>query len=276
MNPAARPWRTENWADFLPSTLGYSAAPVDLHAVARHRRIKHLGLRFMIPRGMLVPVEGGFEVYLRDHDRKDVDISKSEPDGELTARQRFSLAHEIAHTLFYKFSSETPAPEPISNDLELEKTCDRMAGHILIPTDLLKRDIGDYERIDARFVQWVARTYRTSLTVAISRLTLVEPSNPFERCILLVHRSQGDGHIRAAYFGVGLYRTLPRPIPYARLTEWIADFPVGFIEGKGSSDWKTTRKGRALEFEKTELGSGSDFLLQVQVLPSNPAGVKAA
>jgi hypothetical protein len=230
-----------------------------------------LGLRFMIPRGVLLPVEGGFEVYLRDSCRKDMDISEPETESGLSPRQRFSLAHEIAHTFFYKLSDSTPAPEEVTNELELEKTCDRTAGHILIPTNLLKREVGDYQRIDASLVRSIAHKFRTSLTVAMERLTTVEPSNPIERCILLVRRLNGDGQIRAMYFGVGLLPTLPQPRRYTRLTEWMSDFPLHLIDGERDSDWRTSRMGRVLKFERTELESGSDFLLQVQVMPSAPS-----
>lgn len=265
MNRGARSWKADNWADFLPSTLGYSGGPVDLYAVARYRRIKRLGLRLMIPRGMLVPVEGGFEVYLRHHERKDIDLARAEPSGELTPQQRFCLAHEIAHTLFYNITKTAPTPEGAWNGLELEKTCDRTAGQILIPTGLLKKDIGDYARIDAELVRRIASTYRTSLSVVMKRLNLVEPSNPFDRCILLVHRFNGDGHIREAYFGVGMYRTVPRPITYTRLTEWISELPPSYIRRDAGPNWSTKRMGRNVVFEKTELDSGFDFLLQVQV-----------
>jgi hypothetical protein len=267
---AARPWRAENWADFLPSTLGYSRPPVDLYAVARHRRIKQLGLRFMIPRGVLLPVEGGFEVYLRDPVRKDIDILEAEPVSLLSPRQRFALAHEIAHTFFYKFSDTVPAPDgTVSNALELEEICDRTAGHILVPTALLKRDIkrelGDCEKIDAAFVRSAASRFRTSLEVLIGRLSVVEPSNPFERCVLLVRRIHGDAEIRASYFGVGLLPILPRPVKYTRVIDWLADFPRRVIDGREGSDWTITRMGRQITFRKTDLGTSGDFLLQVQV-----------
>jgi IrrE N-terminal-like domain len=270
-----RLWRSENWADFLPSTLGYSSPPVDLYAVARHRRIKRLSLRFMIPRGVLMPVDGGFEVYLRDSCQKEMDISEPEAEGGLSNRQRFSLAHEIAHTFFYKFSNLKPAPEAVSNELELEKTCDRTAAHILIPTNLLKREIGDYQRIDASLIRSIACKFRTSLTVAIDRLTTVEPSSPIERCVLLVRRIHGDGQIRALYFGVGMLRTLPQPRRYGRLTEWLSDFPRRLIDRGGDLEWRTSRMGRSLTFERTELESGTDFLLQVQVSSSDASTAAA-
>ena len=265
-----RPWRVENWADFLPSTLGYSKPPVDLYAVARHRRVKQLGFRFMIPRGLLLPVEGGFEVYLRDLVRKDIDILESEPSGLLSSRQRFALAHEIAHTFFYKFSDAVPAPDgTISNALELERICDRTAGHILVPTDLLKREIkrevGDYAKIDAAFVRQSASRFRTSLEVLIDRLAIVEPSNGFDRCVLLIRRRRGEAEIRASYFGVGLLPILPRPVKYTRLIDWITDFPHRAIDGADGSEWGITRMGRSITFRKTALGTRGDFLLQVEV-----------
>jgi hypothetical protein len=239
---------------------------VDLCAVARHRRIRHLGLRFIIPRGVLLPIKGGFEVYLRDQDRRDINIGEAEPGNLLSPRQRFSLAHEIAHTFFYKFSDSLPAPDgTVSNGYELEKICDRMASHILVPTDLLKREIGSSEKIDVDFVRSVATKFRTSLEVMIERISMVESSNSFERCVLLARRVQGDAEIRASYFGVGLLPLLLRPEKYTKVTQWLTDFPRHAIDRREDSEWVLTRRGRSISFKKTELGAGSDFLLQVQV-----------
>lgn len=110
MRPA-KDWGAENWADALPAVLGFKHPPIDLYTVARHRRIRRLSFRFIIPRGMMVPIEGGFEVYLRDQMEKDVDVSKEETKDELPVRQRFSLAHEIAHTRFYKLLDTVPSPD---------------------------------------------------------------------------------------------------------------------------------------------------------------------
>jgi hypothetical protein len=268
MRPS-RPWRADNWADFLPSALGYSRPPVDLFAVARHRRIQHLGLRSMIPRGLLLPIAGGFETYLRSSVRRDLDISDVEPLGLLSHRQRFSLAHEIAHTFFYRLSDAVPSPDgTFSNALELEKMCDRTAGHILMPTSLLRREIGDYERIDATVVRSIASKFRTSLTVAIERISTVEPTNLSERCVLLARRLQGDAEILALYFGVGLLRTLPRPSKYTRVSEWIPDFPRLVCDRRDDCDWKITRMGRSVSFAKIELRTADEFLIEARVTAS--------
>jgi hypothetical protein len=269
---AAKYWQADNWADFLPNTLGISQPPVDLYAIARNQRVKRLGFRFIIPRGLLLPVEGGFEVYLRDQNRKDFDILGREPKDLLSPRQRFSLAHEIAHTLFYKFSDSVPAPDDtVSNGSQLENICNRTAMHILVPTCLLKREVDDYEKIDATIVRWLAARFRTSLTVIIERLSIVHGSNPSERCILLLRRVDDDAEIRAIYLGIGLLRTLQRPNKYTRLSQWLRDFPRGVIERREEADCTITRMGRPIRFVKTELGSSGDFLMQVDVLPTPTA-----
>ncbi len=267
MRGAARVWRgAETWGDSLPRTLGVSAPPIDLFAVARLRQIRRLGLRFIIPRGLLLPVDGGFEVYLRNTVQEDVDLDMSEPDGFLSNRQRFSFAHEIAHTLFYKLSEAVPSPDGTasSNGHELEKTCDRTAGHILMPTSLLRREIKDRENIDAEFVRSVATRFHTSIAVALQRLSAVEPSNTFERCLVLAHRVQGNAQIGASYFGLGLLRTLPRPANFTRVTDWLKDFPRHAIDQRSDCEWQTSTLGRPITITKTELGASGNFLLQVQ------------
>jgi len=220
-----------------------------------------------------VPADGGFEVYLRDLIRRDIDISGSEPTNLLSSRQRFSFAHEIAHTYYYKLSGSIPISDHvISNPVDLEDHCDRTAARILVPTALLrqeiKKKIGDPENIDEAFIRSAATSFRTSIPVMIERLSIVAPSNPFERCVVLVRRLEGDAQIRASYFGVGLLPILPRPRKNTRVSEWLADFPLPAIANREDSDWRVTRAGRLVSFMKRELGSGTDFLLQAQVATS--------
>jgi hypothetical protein len=258
----------ETWADFLPSAFGYRHPPVDLLAVARHRQIKQLGFRLMVPRAVLVPVEKGFEAYLRDSVPRDVNIAEAEPSSLLTHQQRFSLAHEIAHTFFFRLSDAVPVPVKVNNSFDLEKVCNRVAGRILVPAELLreeiKREVGEPERVDAAFVRSAASKFRTSIDVLIGRLRVVEPSNSFERCVLLVRKIEGDAVICASYFGAGLLSVLPSPVKFTRLTDWFADFPRYVIDGAETDEWTTSRMGRSVRFVKSDLRSGGDFLLQVE------------
>jgi len=265
MRPA-RHWETHNWADTLPAILGIRHPPVDLYAVARHRRIRSVGFRFMIPRGLMLPVEGGFEVYLRDQMRRDADVSKGEPEGALSVRQRFSLAHEIAHTRFYRLSDPIPCPQPItSNGRELEDICDQMAGCILIPTSLLKRKIHDYgKEVDANFVRLITQDFRTSMTVALERLRVVEAGSSSNRCILLARRIHGDAEIQTLHFGIGLWPLLPRPEKYTRVTDWLPDFPRNAFTRSEDNGSFVTPKGRTITFKTSEVGTSDRILLELR------------
>jgi len=263
---SARDWGAENWADVLPAVLGTKRPPVDLYAVARYRRVRHVAFRFMIPRGLMLPVEGGFEVYLRDPVRRDIDISKEEPGGELSVRQRFSLAHELAHTRFFKLQEPTPFPdETVPNMRELEALCDQMAGCILVPTYLLKKRINDYgKKIDSDFVRSVASEFRTSVDVALERLRVVEAASSFDRCILLAQRIQGDAEIRSLYFGLALSPLLPRPEKHRRITEWLPDFPRHALTQGNERGSFVTRRGCTIAFTTVQLGASDRILLELQ------------
>jgi hypothetical protein len=262
MRPA-KYWGTENWADVLPAVLGFKRPPVDLYAIARHRHILKLCFRFMIPRGLMLPVEGGFEIYLRDQEKKDANVSDREPVDALTVRQRFSLAHEIAHTRFYRLEDGVSRPKAtVSADPTLESLCDQMAGCILVPTYLLKQHVREYgKEIDATFVRTVARDFRISMEVALERLRVVEAGNAAARCILLVRKLRNDVEIQSIYFGSGLLPLLTRPERNTSLTDWLPNLPKRFLSRKEDSGSFTTAKGRLMEFKSSHMGEADDRIL---------------
>lgn len=260
--------RAIDWADNVHSSVGCFTPPIDLLAVARFRRIKRAGFRLMVNRGVLVPVGGGFEVYLRDLDSRDIDIEGAEPETLLSPRQRFTFAHEIIHTFFYKTSSEVPAPTGVvKNPLKLEEICDRAALRLLVPTPLLRREIrkelGDSRRIDSDFIRAVTVKFRTSYEVMIERLRAVESENTFARCILLVRKNKGEALTTASYLGLGLISTLSTPKKYQPVANWFSGFPSTIVEGEGDGRWEVTVSGRELVFAKTPLGRSGDFILQI-------------
>ena len=263
----ARNWHAENLAEFLPAVLGYSRPPVDLYAVAHHRRVKNLKLRFIVPRGMLVPVEGGFEVYIRDKNAKDFDLetSKQEPATLLSTRQRFSLAHEIAHTFYYNITDNIPSPANVESTPDLEAKCNRTAGRILVPTDLLSKEIGDLGAIDQSLIRSLASKFRVSLPVMIDRVAEAERSNTIQRCVVLVKRRSDACQIQAFYFGAGLLSILPRPTKYKPIAHWLSDLPMKDLVRSGDFEWTCKRVNRVILFRKTEVGTRGDFLLQGDV-----------
>lgn len=244
---------------------GISGGPVDLFAVARVRRVHALGLRFIVPRGLLVPVNGGFEAYIRNSNSVDYDTRLPEPLGALTVRQRFSLAHEIAHTFYFDLNPDVPRPIAEFERLVLEQACNSLAAHLLMPTNLLRKDVSDYDCIDAGFTRHLASKYRASLETTLERLTSIQPASPLERCVLVARRVGREAQIRAFYFGLGLRKTIARPTKYSPIREWLPDFPRHALEEASDLEWKSVMAGRSVVFQKTELGGGSAFLLQAQV-----------
>ena len=255
--------RADNWADFLRREIDMSAAPVNLLAIARSRRVKKIALRFMVPRGLLLPVIGGYEIYIRNSTNRDLDILDQEKEEDLVPGQRFTLAHEIAHTLFFRFADNMPSPDPsISNELLLEDVCDRTAGQVLVPTHLLKHQIAMHGRVDSRLVLTIAKIFRVSLAVVIERLSAVAATDSTRRCILLVRKLKDNAEIKAAYFNVGLLPFLRRPKKYSLVTDWVSDFPVEIIDGPNDKEFCIPRKAGTIKFSKVKLPSESLFLIE--------------
>ena len=263
--------RAYRWADSVPSLVGCKSPPIDLHAVARLQRIKRAELRLMIHRGALVPVPGGFEVYLRALEPEKLNLDAPETYGQLTTRQRQAFAHEIAHTFFYKDSNGVPAPtHQVKNDLELEKICDRTGWHLLIPTGLLKAEInnklGDCTRIDAHFIRTMKDKFYASPEVTLERVRVTETGNTFARCILTVRKVDGETKVTGSYFGLGLLSVIPELKANETLQKWFPEFPEQAINRDGTGRWEVVRRSRRLLIEKFPLGMRSDFLLQVDDL----------
>lgn len=274
MIPVSKRW-IETRADLLYSSVGCKAPPVDLHALARHRRVKRVGLRLMAHLGALVPVHQGFEVFLQGTEAQELDIQAPEPTGELTARQRFTLAHEIAHTFFYKVSDQVPVPtfgaKTRPQYRELEEICNLAAKRILVPTRLLRDQVqgafGGSDQIDVNLVRRLVSRFKVSYEVMLDRLQAEEPEGLSERCILLA-REDGDRRpeVKGLYVGIGFLPALPSIKRGNLVIDWFLGFPQGILERDGIRECSVSRNGRELLFRKTPLRKAGDFLLQIDVL----------
>ena len=135
-----------------------------------------------------------------------------------------------------------------------------MAGCILIPTYLLKQKIRDYgKEIEGEFVRSVASDFRTSVTVALERLRVVEAASSFDRCILLAQRVRGDAEIRSLFFGLGLSPVLPRPEKYTLITDWLPNFPRHAFDRRDDSGSFATRRGRTIRSRQEIWGTAVAF-----------------
>ena len=145
--------------------------PVDLVAILREQNVglafrhegsgKH-GLGFLIHEGSQTTV-----VVRRDPGRA----------GALSARERFTIAHEIGHLVW---DQRVGVPATGQRDYWLlESICNEFAGHLLVPTLLLQEQLGscpEYPRDLIRLARELTGRYGVSMPVMAKRLVDIEPN----------------------------------------------------------------------------------------------------
>ncbi|MEU3471591.1 ImmA/IrrE family metallo-endopeptidase [Rhodococcus sp. NPDC006774] len=111
------------------------------------------------------------------------------------ARSRFTLAHEIAHVLVHRLGQVSDAPSMLS-PAALEKFCDSLAAHILMPEDWFLNQIGP--RAD------LAALRRTSMRAGVSiSATIVRcRSLDVQTGAIFLSNSDGEWQMLRAY-GIG-------------------------------------------------------------------------
>lgn len=94
-------------------------------------------------------------------------------------RQRFSLAHELCHTVIDEVGERLlPDQRFKSHEERLERFCDRFAGALLMPRPLLRADwVDGFQSVDR-----LSRRYRVSRPAVRVRLNQLGLSMPIERC----------------------------------------------------------------------------------------------
>jgi hypothetical protein len=137
--------------------------PVDIEEIARLRacRIELSDLPTGAS-GLLVPLRGGYVLK----------ISVSGPNVSLY-RRRFTIAHEIAHTFFYRFRSDR-RPEKLTGALSYEQEemlCHLAAGRMLIPPQLIRKSaLAKVRNASTGMVLATSKQFRVSWEVAARRL----------------------------------------------------------------------------------------------------------
>ena len=151
---------------------GIQRPPVNLVRIARHldiRRIRELDVRLD---GQLIELnDGGYEVILSRHAPH--------------TRQRFTLAHEIAHILVASSDSGSMS----CADTATEELCNRVAAELLLPS----RFILDWEDGGVRVGAFreLATRFQCSLEAAAWRVLNIGHATG----ALLIWREQDDGRL---------------------------------------------------------------------------------
>ena len=133
----------------------------------------------MLGSGATVPVDAGFTIYVncKSEDVNDWEArfnDRSDQGRFLPNRARFTIAHEIAHTLFYDRTARGSVSRvPIRQHKalnSLERTCNRVAASLLLPKALLWQGISKRGAFEADQLRGVARDFRVSVETLILRL----------------------------------------------------------------------------------------------------------
>lgn len=165
----------------------------------------------MLVDAMITTHTQGFRIIFNsgDSDASELRI-KYENENEnqiMPSRLRFSLAHEIAHTFFYNLSDEPPQllksfrAGGKKTALEvLERNCNRIAAHLLLPTPLLKAKISNMKPINPESLINLASSAGVSIETLVRRIgdagALLE-SPYFCGCIVLVKQTGANLTISA-------------------------------------------------------------------------------
>jgi hypothetical protein len=248
----------------LLERLGASGPPTDLCKLAHARQVRRVVLRNMIPRGGLATVRDGFAVFIRDEESRELSIDDADGIAALSKRQRFTFAHELAHTFFFRLDSQPPvAISSVPNYLELEEACDRAAGQILVPASSLRRFTRGRDAMSAELAVEVSDRFSVSIAVALRRLCALTDFDSEPIGVLLAERQGSPEHrINAMFFKTGLLPFLPKPKAHQVLSDWCRRGGIE-LPGVGAKSSVETREG-FVDFRRVRVGSTDErFLLEI-------------
>jgi len=199
--------------------------PVPLHEFAKSRNIQRLRFEPLLSTAGLAKSQDGFEIYLNTEgpgvDQKAGTVLDAGDDNwsGLATPSRFSVAHEIAHLIFKETAEEGSQSDFFRENADkLEVACNEIARMLLIPKQLLIREVGD-RLFDASHLGRLLTTFRVSAEVIVRRFRLADLKSVFgnvsglialaredEKAIRIVD-SHSFGHLALERFGSALGRS---------------------------------------------------------------------
>jgi hypothetical protein len=169
----------------------------------------------MLLEGATYAVSGGFEIAIRHQTMTEtINLELDDPRRPaLNSRQRFTLAHEIGHTLYYDSGGRRPVLiDGVPRGDALEAYCNRAAGMFLVPGEHLYADLA-HRAVSLDCLRWLTRRYQASSAAVILRIDELMIARPNDRGLIYVETRDGDVRIVAAYIPPSLQIVLPRPKP---------------------------------------------------------------
>jgi hypothetical protein len=212
----------------------------------------------MIPEGVLSPVPGGFRLFLQSN-------FVNRPGTKV--RQRFTFAHELAHTFFYDVKNPTPKLiRGTPKAPKLEHLCHVAANHLLVPEPLLRRTLattGEVASADA--IVNLAQLFDVSIEVLMRRLHELRLIADEKFAAILVSTYGRKRVIQAACYGPVLYSVTSRPERGMDYDRWVSTLLSNDKTSEGSG-WMHTSPTMAVKVTKI-VRSQHTFLLDLRFEP---------
>lgn len=269
--------------EFDPGLL--TGSDVDLFRLARARGIHTVEFRPLLADGCLIVDERGFSVQINDPQNSLVSVGFPDETRRLTVKQRFTFAHEIAHTLPYDVTHRPPRPkEPIirtiteagkrESDQSLESFCQLVAGLILVPKGAPRRPellgrLGSVDSLDMALK--LASTLRVSPEVMIHRVSsssLDEGLATDYFALVMVRKVGGEDLIVASIYSPTLKGFADRPRLYSRVATWVRRTKLlrdwGVLK-HAEGEWrKRTSEGTLRVIKKSYRGHKDAYFLELK------------
>jgi len=162
----------------LATLYGSNSLPIPLKKIAEKRKVKNVIFRPLLVDGCLTVTDEGFNIYVCCKKGESQDVtSKFEAENEvvgLPPRMRFTIAHEIAHTLFFDLTDGRPRNRLVGDHQntirKLETVCSQAAARMLLPTDLVRGEIKKLNIYDPAALRQLANKAAVSPHMLVYRI----------------------------------------------------------------------------------------------------------
>jgi IrrE N-terminal-like domain len=177
--------------------------PVNLQLIAAARRVRRIEFRPLIVDGALAVTTTGFEISVRCESFEAEELNElfhSSPDGgrlppSKIHKMRFTIAHELAHTLFYDLRKQPPERKfPIETTKEataLERACQKAAAALLLPKRAVRKYFGRADFRDPETLATIAKRALVAKSVVIMRVPDIDASLQPQAILATVRSNKG-------------------------------------------------------------------------------------
>lgn len=224
-----------------------AAIPIDLFRLAHNRRVLTVEFRPLLADGCMFVRGDGFVVQICDKKTGVIHVGGTRLARRLTVKQRFTLAHEIAHTLAYDLTSTPPQLNPATvkaiddsggrgQGQSLEGFCQIAAGFILVPPGSFRQEgfLGPLGRVDSLdALRRLAQRFDVSPEALIHRIdnpsrdeVAHEDLKDPDFALAMVQLRRGRELVIARTCGSTFNGLLRQPKLYTSIATWIENTPI--------------------------------------------------